>query len=220
MHLLACLLTALILFALPARAGPASDRIFSTTALDLLRVNQEAIYTHVRKGAAGETLNPIVDGEIHVRIRMGAGGTREAVVTMGAAGRLRPVNIWPVGNGNPILPIFLESTLRTMARTTGGNPHYIRNRVKEALRADGEITPVTIDVEGIDIEAQKIVFTPFVGDRYRGRMGDFENLTLTFVVSEQMPGDIVRFTASTPAGTDGVAYHEEIVFSDVIMTEE
>lgn len=206
---------AAILAALPAFAGPASDRVFSTAALDLVETGQQLIYTHVREGTAGETLNPVSDGEIRINLQTGKDQKREAAVTMGPAGKLRPVSIWPASSGNPILPIFLESALRAMSRTTGGSSFYIRNRIKEAMGSGGDMQPVTLDLDGKEVAATRIVFPLFENDKNRDRMGDFKDMSLTFVLSEEIPGDIVRFTAETPEGANGVAYREVIAFSAV-----
>ena len=203
----------------PAQAGPASERVFSNAALNLVQADQYVQYSHVREGSAGESLNPIPDGQIRVAVRTGADKAREAVVTMGPAGKLKPVSVWPVSSGNPILPIFLESALRAMARTTGGSSFYIRNRIKESLGSGGTMTDVQVTVDGNQVAATEIVFVPFKADKNRDRMGDFKDLTLTFVVSEQTPGDIVRFVAQTPEGANGVAYREEIAFSRLATGE-
>lgn len=202
----------------PAQAGPASERVFTTNALDLLQTGQLVDYAHTRIGSLGEALNPLEDGQIRVLVQTGEDGSREAVVTMGEAGKLRPVSVWPASAGNPILPIFLESTLRTMSRATGGSTYYIRNRIKESLGTGGTINSVTVDVKGAQVAAKEIVFTPFLNDKNRERMGDFADLTLTFLVSEDLPGDIIRFAASS--GDGGKAYSEEIAFSAISESKE
>ena len=211
---------AAILAALPALAGPASDRIFSTAALDLVETGQQLVYTHVREGTAGEALNPVPDGEIRIKLQTGEDQKREAAVTMGPVGKLRPVSIWPASSGNPILPIFLESALRSMARTTGGSSFYIRNRIKDAMGGGGSMQPITLDLDGKEIAATEIVFPLFENDKNRDRMGDFKDMSLTFVLSEEMPGDIVRFTAQTPESDNGTAYREVIAFSAVVDAGE
>ena len=211
---------AAILAALPAFAGPASDRIFSTAALDLVETGQQLVYTHVREGTAGETLNPVPDGEIRIKVQTGDDQKREAVVTMGPTGKLRPVSKWPTTSGNPILPIFLESALRAMARTTGGSSFYIRNRIKDAMGRGGDMDTITMDVNGKEIVATQIVFPLFDNDKNRDRMGDFKDMSLTFVLSDEMPGDIVRFAAQTPEGDEGFAYREVIAFSTVVEAGE
>ena len=211
---------AAMLLALPALAGPASDRIFSTAALDLVKTGQQVIYTHTREGNAGEELQLLPDGEIRIRVQNDAEQKREAVVTMGPIGKLKPVSIWPASSGNPILPIFLESALRAMSRTTGGSSFYIRNRIKEALGAGGQMNTVTLDVAGKQVTGTEIVFPLFENDKNRDRMGAFKDMSLTFVVSDRTPGDIIRFTAQTPEDANGIAYREEIRFSELTKAEE
>lgn len=189
----------------PTLAGEASERVFSRTALEQVQDSQFVVYTHVRTGE----VRPIADGEIRVRVEPGETG-RKAVVTMGEKGKLRPVSTWPASSGNPVLPIFLESTLRTMAQATGGSEFYIRNRIKEALGSGGTMQDVSLDVEGQAIPATEITFKPFADDKNRERMGRFADLELVFVVSAALPGDVVRFAAVT--GTGG-PYLEEIKFA-------
>lgn len=216
--LLPALVIGLVTLGTPALAGPASERVFSTAALDLLQTGQGAGYAHTRVGSLGEVLNPLTDGEIRVAVNIDKDGKREAAVTMGSAGQLRPVSIWPASAGNPILPIFLESALRSMARATGGSEYYIRNRIKESLGRSGTIKDVTVQIDGADLAATEIVFVPFAKDKNRDRMAAFADMTLTFVVSENLPGDIVRFVAQT--GDDGASYREEIAFFGVSDNKE
>lgn len=195
----------------PAMAGPASERLFSRAALEQVAENQQVVYAHVRSGTSQDDLQPIVNGEIRIQVQASDTGEPEAAVTMGEAGKLRPVSAWPVSSGNPIVPIFLESTLRTMSRVTGGSTFYIRNRIKEALSIGGTIETVEMQVAGQTVTAQEIVFRPFAKDKNRARMGAFADMKLVFVVSDDLPGDIVTFRAET----DGAAYSEEISFTRI-----
>lgn len=200
-----------LVLGVPAFAGPASERVFSREALARVSVDQQVIYTHSREGASQDQLNPITNGEIRIRVQEAESGGSEAIVTMGETGKLKPVSSWPVSSGNPIVPIFLESALRTMSRVTGGSTFYIRNRIKEALSSGGTIQEVELSVGDQTVAAQEIVFEPFAKDKNRDRMGPFAEMKLVFVVSEDLPGDIVSFRAET----DGAAYSEKINFARV-----
>lgn len=193
-------------------AGPASERVFSRAALEQVKTDQLVVYTHKRTGE----MKPLDNGEIRVGLELGEDGARQAVVTMGESGQLRPVSKWPASSGNPILPIFLESALRSMAEATGGSQFYIRNRIKEALGTAGEMKQVSLDVDGRTIPATEITFSPFTRDKNRARMGGFADLKLVFVVSEALPGDVVRFVAET--GAEG-PYKEEITFARLAEAE-
>ncbi|MFK7944683.1 MAG: hypothetical protein AB8B85_17490 [Paracoccaceae bacterium] len=195
-----------------AVAGPASERVFSRAALEQVKDSQQVVYTHRRTGKT----DPLDNGEIRVLVQQGQAG-RTARVTMGEQDKLRPVSEWPASSGNPVLPIFLESTLRTMAKGTGGSEFYIRNRIKEALGTGGTIKEVNLDLDGASIAATEITFEPFVRDKNRARMGGFADLRLVFLVSDALPGDVVRFFATTVAAEDvgkiEPFYSEEIAFS-------
>ena len=202
-------LMAATLLAAPVAAGPASERVFSRSAMAEVTNDQQVVYAHTRTGTSQGELKPIENGEIRIEVRASQTGGNEAVVTMGEAGKLQPVSSWPVSSGNPIVPIFLESTLRTMSRVTGGSAFYIRNRIKESLGTGGTIKEVELQVAGQTVSAQEIVFEPFLQDKNRNRMGPFKDLRLVFVLSEKVPGDIVSFRAET----DGSAYSEVISYT-------
>lgn len=205
----------LMLAAGAAWAGPASERVFSRTALEQVADGGELVYSHRRTGKT----EPLENGEIRVKLATGTGGAREARVTMGESGKLRPVSAWPAASGNPLVPIFLESTLRTMAKATGGSVFYIRNRIKEALSTGGTMTDVSVELDGKQIDAVEITFTPFDGDKNRARMGGYADLRLVFTVSEALPGDVVRFLATTVAAADmgkiEPFYSEVIAFAEL-----
>ena len=205
----------LILSGTAALAGAASERVFSRAALDLIDVSQVAVYSHVREGNLGEVLRPVADGEIRVALRKSEGGTRQAVVTMGQTGKLRPVSVFPAKNGSPLVPMFLESAVRAMARATGGSEFYIRNRIKEAFGGGGTVEAVQLDVNGETVDAERIVFEPFANDRNRDRMGEFADLTLRFTVSDTLPGDVIRFIATTGGTKGDVAYRETFAFQEI-----
>ena len=209
------LTAAFTLAATLTHAGEASERVFSRTAMDLVKASETIVYSHVRSGVAGEQLQAIDDGEIRVAMGTDSSGGRESVVTMGEVGKLRPVSRFPASSGNPLVPIFLESALRTMSRVTGGSTFYIRNRIKDSLGTGGTMTPVEIELDGKTVPSTEIVFEPFLNDKNRDRMGPFADLRLTFVVSDTMPGDIIQFAART--GQAEPFYAEEIKFRSLVQ---
>lgn len=198
----------------PAFAETAGERLFFEGALAQVAPGAAIIYEHQRDGSKTDPESQqITDGEISVTLRDGADGTREAMVAMSSEGKQRELHPFPVSTGNPMLLIFLESSLRAMAGITGGSPFYIRNRVKESLRSGGEITPVDTTFNGETITAEQIVFHPFREDKNRERMGDFAELELRFVLSEEAPGGFILFSATTPkSGDEAPAFREEISF--------
>ena len=90
--------------------------------------------------------------------------------------RTREIGPFPVSGGDPVLTFFLEQVTRDMARLTGGSPHYIRNRIKDALFKGGRI-----ERQGDGAVAR---FSPFAQDANAARMGGFSTLTLSFVLGD------------------------------------
>lgn len=202
--------------ATPAIAETPGERLFFEGALREVPPGTAIVYGHIREGTrADPNTQLIADGEIEVRLRLDATGAREAQVAMSSGGQLRELNPFPASTGNPLLMVFLESSLRSMAAITGGSQFYIRNRMKDALFRGGELSDVSVVFKDEVIAAEQIVFRPFSEDKNRDRMGDFADLELRFVLSDQAPGGFILFSASTPT-RDGeeAAYREEITFLD------
>jgi len=113
--------------------------------------------------------------------------------------------------GNPMAMFFMESTVREIAKLTGGSTFYIRNRFKDALLVDDPVKPVEITYGDQTISATEVTLMPFAKDRNRQRMGPFADLSLRFVVSEGVPGWYHSLTAEVPLpGTDGHVYRDAI----------
>ncbi len=199
-------------FAGPASAGAAGDRLFVTGVFDNMPAQTALIYSHSRQGDDTEgKLFPIKEGEISLTMQDGSDGAREAVVRMTADGRSRELTPFPASAGNPLLMTFLESSLRTMARVTGGSPFYIRNRMKEVLREGGEMTAVTAEHDGASVPADELVFRPFANDPNRDRMGAFADLELRFVLSRETPGGFLLLSASTARDDQGAFAFREVM---------
>lgn len=217
---LALTAAALLLLPMTAVAGPASDRLFTEGVLKTIEPGTALIYGHVREGAEQtEAVRWIDDGELHVALQQGQDGSKEAVISMLSDGKVhREMSPLPVSIGNPILLTFLESSLRAMANITGGSPFYIRNRMKAALRDSGTVTAVSAKIGDKTVEAEEITFIPFQHDKNRDRMGEFADLELRFIVSDQAPGGFILFSAQTrPHADGGVAFREEITYRTAML---
>jgi hypothetical protein len=170
------------------------------------------IYAHTREGTATETVRPVTDGEVSLTVQAGSDGALEALVRMRSDGRERELHPFPISAGNPLLISFLEMSLRAMANATGGSPFYIRNRIKDTFRNEGEVAPVEAMFNGERIEADEVVFAPFATDANRGRMGAFADLTLRFVMARSAPGGFLSLSAVSGLDEDGTpAFREEMV---------
>lgn len=196
-----------------ALADKATDMVFSTGVLDNIPAQKAVTYDHSRLGPDSDEFHSITDGSISLAVMPSDTGGAEAVMTISESGKRRSRNPFPADAGNPLVMTFLESSLRSMAQITGGSPFYLRNRMKESLRSGGEVTPVTVDVDGQPVAAFQVAFRPFANDKNAERMGDFSELTLTFLTSEMVPGGFVEFNAATPERNGARIYAETMRYT-------
>ncbi len=202
------LVLAQLFVASPVWAGETYDLLFKTGTLDGFETGQSIDYQRDRLDLTKEegereeqiALELEVSAEGQARLSRMEGEARAAVLSTDAT------------VGNPMAMFFMESTVREVARLTGGSPFYIRNRFKESLLAENPIRPVSLPFGG-GVEAHEILLTPFADDKNRGRMGPFADLTLRFTVSPDVPGWYHSLTAEVPLpGSDGAVH----VYRDAI----
>lgn len=213
------LLLALLAFAGPIAAGEAQDRLFALGALDAVATGDRLLFDHVRSGAAVRppALAPVEEGIVEVALRPSERGEgREAVVSLhdGAAARtLDPID---AAAGHPLMMVFMETSVRSMAAATGGSPFYIRNRMRDALRSQDQGAPVEIEVGGQAVAGTRYDFFPFAGDPNAARMGAFSGLRIAFVVSKEIPGGLARLeTLAGPEDGGAAALRETMTFRKV-----
>lgn len=195
----------------PARTDPVTEALFSEGIFESLPDGQQITYAQARSGPEVADFRPVTDGRIVLVSGQAANGTRSLSMTIEAGGQQREIVDFPASGGNPVLMVFLESTVRSMAAISGGSPFYIRNRIKDALRQGGGLTDVQRDFAGATVAAREITLRPFATDPNRDRMGEFADLTLRFVVADTVPGHFLSLTADTPQAGSG--YHETITLA-------
>jgi len=181
-----------------AWAAAPLELLFETPHMRAVQPGETLRYAHVR------TADPAlgVGEDFHRVIALEMGQGQAARFTLDADGAPR---VYPVADGvpgNPLLMVFLENTLRTVASATGGSAFYLRNRIRYALR-DG----IAVGGDGA------LTIHPFENDANRARMGPFGDLEMRFEVSQAQPGMIVAMRAR--AGNAGKPdYIEEIRLED------
>lgn len=188
----------LALSACSALAAAALDLLFETPHMRAVQPGETLRYAHVR------TADPVLDVGDNFRqvIALEMGDTQAARFTLDAEGAAR---VYPVADGvpgNPLLMVFLESTLRTVAKATGGSATYLRNRIRYALR-DG----LAVSEDGA------LTIHPFENDANRAKMGPFGDLEMRFEIAPSQPGMIMAMRARA-GDAEKPAYVEEIRFEN------
>ncbi len=202
------LVLALALAGTAAVAGEAQDRLFALGALKDVPTGNTLVYDFTREGAfPDDKLGKVTHGEARLSLVAGAEPEARAAVVLLRDDEKLVANFdpFPGDAGNPIFMVFMEETVATMAKLTGGSSFYIRNRMREALGAQDAVTPTDVSFGGETLPGQTLTFQPFLNDKNAAKMGAaFQALTITFVMSDEVPGEFVRMEAVAP-GAEGAA---------------
>ncbi|MBM3603379.1 MAG: hypothetical protein FJX25_01180 [Alphaproteobacteria bacterium] len=135
------------------------------------------------EGPEAQGFQPTADGRLTLAQAIDPSDQQPVLeVTRQSQNHSRKIGPFPISAGDPVLVFFLEQTARDMSTLTGGSPHYIRNRLKDALFRGGQIRQ-----EGGVTTA---TFEPFSEDPNAARMNGFQTLKLTFVMED--PSDPIR----------------------------
>lgn len=191
------------------RAESAFDIVFRSGTLDGLPEGSELHYD-------GSGLSQAERDTDWSRVVVGLddGAARVEAAAPDAEER-RVLGSFPAGVGNPIAMVFLERTVKDISEATGGSPFYIRNRMREALAADGAVGAATADWEGREVPATEVVLVPFAQDARRAELGRFADLEIRVVVSEEVPGWYSSISAEAPAAEGGAPYATSVALREV-----
>lgn len=174
-------------------AAEAGDAVFSERGpWDLGQTTLE--WQQTVQGPTAEGFRPTGDGRLTMAQTIDPSDQQPVLeLVQQSEIRDRKIGPFPISAGDPVLTFFLEQTVRDMATLTGGSPHYIRNRIKDAIFRGGQIE--TQDGHSV------ATFEPFGDDPNAARMQGFETLKLTFVLDD--PSDPIRELRAETADTPG-----------------
>jgi hypothetical protein len=196
---------ALLFCAQAALAGEAQDRLFALGALKGVETGETLVYDYAREGSFSADNLPKVDhGQARLTLK-DENGTRTAVAVLrDDTKQVANFDPFPGDAGNPVFLIFMEEAVTTMSKLTGGSVFYIRNRMREALGAQDAVAQSRASYQGRDVPARVLTFQPFLKDKNAAKMGaPFQALTITFVMSDEIPGGFAKMeaVAAAPEGS-------------------
>lgn len=204
---------------LPASPAPAESP-FALDGFAAVAPGTTLAFRHRRElRPEGEAARTVFEQDLALAVEPGeAGGVAVRVRAEGGEGGTEAPFAAEVGH--PMLLLFLESTVRTMAAATGGSPDYIRTRLREALWQDAEGEAATARLDGADLPARRLIYRPFAEDPHRDAMGPFAALELAFLVADGVPGGLVGLAAETAPGEgDFPGLYEAIALEAVTPAE-
>ena len=94
---------------------------------------------------------------------------------------------------NPMFVVAMQQAVSSYKLVAGGDFSYLKHTFSMALKDTAKIDPVKIDYNGKTVDGFKIGIVPFVKDPNVAKMKGYETSAFTFVVSDNVPGEIVEF---------------------------
>ena len=143
-----------------------------------------------------------------------ASGERNVRVEMFSAERRKAAGPFEGMTGNPVLSLFLENNIQQLSALLHGNPRYLKNAIRRALRT-APSTPDQIDGQK---QAWRVEVAPFKDDPQKDRMNGLETLTYVFRVAPDLPGAVyeIDISARDPAGA--VLLEEKLLWQEKLTS--
>jgi hypothetical protein len=206
----------------PEAAGAPANPLFTLRPFADVATGDRLVFRVEREADPADPRLPPFDGTATVSLtEPGDGAGREAqVVIAGPDGAGQAAPPLAEAAGHPLLLVFLESTVGTMAAATGGNPAYIRSRLREALWLEAADEPAEIEVDGETHPARALSVRPFASDPARDEMGGFADLELRFLVSDAVPGRLALLQSRSDAGRGLPAITSRMTYVRLEAAEE
>jgi len=206
-RLATCLTGIVLLFGAPPVAmaqtpvSPAEQRVFLDDHLRGIASSAVLRYRFAQTG----TLDKAFDGDVVLTIEAKDRDTRAVEVAYLSGERRVILPAVESAKANPVILYFLEQDVREMHRRLGGSENYFRRRIRLAFAEGAEVRPASVVVDGRTIAADEVVIRPFVDDPMKAKLGPFEGKSYAFVLSDQVPGGVVRLQSRVAAPANGAA---------------
>ncbi|WP_430913600.1 hypothetical protein [Methylobacterium sp. sgz302541] len=186
--------------AAPANAAvppSAADLLFEQPQMRNTQAGTTLTYDYLRRsGIARGPFGPVLDDTIKLGIDAGkTENDRNIRVAMFSGTNRFPAGPFEDMPGNPIIPLFLENHLKSLARVLEANPRYLKLAIRKGLREKASVTAIKVPYQGREVDGWRVETRPFEGDPLAERMRGMSNMTYTFVTSPSVPGEIVSIEA-------------------------
>ena len=231
MKLLATTAVALVLAAMPALAEDApkpgtvtpvnaaapptaADLLFDQPNMKNAAPGTTITYDYMRRsGISKGPFGPPLSDTITLKLEPGKSPeARDISVVMFSGMNRMPAGPFEDMSGNPVVSLFLENHLRSLAKVLEANPRYLKLAIRKGLREGASVTPTKVEVGGREVNGWRVEIQPFAKDAMEQRMRGMDKMTYTFVTSPEVPGQIVSIEASAKNTEGGELLEEKLSY--------
>jgi hypothetical protein len=229
--LLATTAVALVLAAMPALAEDApkpgavtqvnaaappsaADLLFDQPHMKNAAPGSTITYDYLRRsGISKGPFGPPLSDTVTLKLEPGKSPEgRDISVTMFSGMNRMPAGPFEDMSGNPVVSLFLENHLRSLAKVLEANPRYLKLAIRKGLREGATVTPTKVTVGGREVDGWRVEIQPFAKDAMEQRMRGMDKMTYTFITSPEVPGQIISIEAQSKNAEGGELLEEKLSY--------
>lgn len=185
---------------LPRAAQSLQDVVFAARPLATLREPTAFIYRYVLRAS---TMPEAYVSRARMEVReVRADGRKLVWFDMFDGPNHRAFGPMPAEDQNPMLLVFLQRDVTTMANLTGGATGYFQQQIRLAFDDPTETEQLSVRWNGHDVSATRLRLRPFAQDPQIDRFPKFRDKTYEVVFAPEIPGGIysLRTSVADPSG--------------------
>ena len=167
--------------------------IFDHQHLNNTKKGDEITYTFARTVSDEKMAGSAFKDEIKLKIEdVDKDGKKNVALLVYTGERAREAKKVTEITINPMFVVAMQQAVSSYKMVAGGDFSYLKHNFSMALKDSAKIDPVKIDYNGKTIDGHKISIVPYEKDQNVAKMKGYETSAFTFVVSDNVPGEIVE----------------------------
>jgi hypothetical protein len=187
-----------------ADTPPAIDLIFNHHHLDNTKQGDEIVYNFARSVSDEKLASSAFKDQIKLLIdTVDKDGKKAVTIKFYSGERARDWHETEL-TINPIYLQVLDQAVSMASQMMGASRPYVKNLMSVSFKDKAKVEPLKIDYKGKIVDAYKIEVMPYFQDKMSSRMKGYDESTLTVIVSNDVPGEIVE-AVSTVKSRDATA---------------
>ncbi|MES1930195.1 hypothetical protein SADO_13108 [Salinisphaera dokdonensis CL-ES53] len=106
-----------------------------------------------------------------------------------------------VGNarGNPVIMMFLQNDVLSLAERTGGSWRYFQRRMKFAFEDEATVEEGKAEYDGHEVAVKRISLQPFKQEKaHREALGSETEKRYVITLSDEVPGGVLEMRSEIP----------------------